>query len=143
MKFNKKNLRDVDYLEHIMNACNRIIDKTKDLDIDRFLDDEDLPDIVTRQIEKIGEASNNIARNCPDFVERFPDFNLAGAYNMRNRIIHGYFSVDMKLVWAVARDNIPELATNTKKAYLDIVQDALSRPLGDALQQSKKEKPKL
>lgn len=32
--------------------------------------------------------------------------------DMRNKLIHGYFGVDLKLVWSVIKNDLPPLASN-------------------------------
>ena len=60
-----KALRVPDYLGHILQAIERISRYTADLDEVGFLRNEMAQDAVIRNIEIIGEASNNILRAFP------------------------------------------------------------------------------
>ncbi len=60
-----KALRVPDYLGHILQAIERIGRYTADLDEVGFLRNEMAQDAVIRNIEIIGEASNNILRAAP------------------------------------------------------------------------------
>jgi len=57
----------------------------------------------------IGEASNNICSRFPEFVAEHPDVPWALAYEMRNALAHGYFKVDLSIVWKTIRDDLPRL----------------------------------
>ena len=63
-----KVLRVPDYLEHILKAIERIDRYTADMDEIGFLNSELVQDAVIRNIEIIGEASNNIQRVAPEFA---------------------------------------------------------------------------
>lgn len=65
--------RLADYLSHIIEAIARIDRYTKDMVEQTFLDDELVQDAVIRNLEIIGEASNNIAKHHPDFVGEHPE----------------------------------------------------------------------
>jgi uncharacterized protein with HEPN domain len=46
----------------------------------------------------IGEASKNIERVAPEFVDVYSEVPLAFAYDMRNLLSHGYYKVDVTVV---------------------------------------------
>lgn len=48
----------------------------------------------------------------PDIVQRFPSIPFAQIYGMRNRVVHGYFAISLKLVWETIQTDIPELRKN-------------------------------
>lgn len=102
-------LRLPDYLEHILEAIERICRYTDAIDEDAFLQSEMAQDAVIRNIEIIGEASHNIERNCPEFAAAHPELPLAFAYQMRNAVAHGYFRVDLEIVWKTVRNDLSGL----------------------------------
>ena len=63
---------------------------------------------VERQFEIIGEALNQAEIEQPDLTLLIPD--LRRIVGLRNRIIHGYDSVDDQLLWQVVHTHIPLLA---------------------------------
>lgn len=71
--------RLLDYLEHILQAVERIQDYTEDLDEVTFLKEEMAQDAVIRNLEVIGEASRNIERRFPEFAKIHPKLPLASA----------------------------------------------------------------
>lgn len=64
-----------------------------------FLASKLVQDAVIRNIEIIGEASNNIQRVSPAFAAQHDSIPWQVMYAMRNRVSHGYDKVDFEMVW--------------------------------------------
>lgn len=114
---NKSDLRIPDCLDHILQAIDRINRYTRDVGEASFLADEEKQDAVIRNIETIGEAAKNIERFHPEFAARHPEVPWSDMYLMRNRLSHGYFSVDMELVWNTVQRDIPILETQIRHLH--------------------------
>lgn len=100
--------RLADYLGHIAESIARIQRYTAGLAAASFTASEMAQDAVIRNREVIGEASRNIAREYPDFAAAHPGLPLGAAYEMRNALAHGYFKVDLGIVWnTLQRDLLP------------------------------------
>ena len=97
------------YLGHILQAIERIHRYTEDMDEIGFSQNDMTQDAVIRNLEIIGEASRNIARHYPDFADAHPELPLSFAYEMRNALAHGYFKVDMAIVWKTIETDLPHL----------------------------------
>lgn len=70
---------------------------------------------VERELEIIGEATNNL-------LKRETDFLLTSArkiVNLRNRIIHAYDDVDEIIVWNVIVNNLPVLLREVQKLLVE------------------------
>ncbi|SAI54550.1 Uncharacterized conserved protein [Bordetella ansorpii] len=74
-----------------------------------FLNNQLVQDAVIRNLEIIGEASNNVEKHYPDFAAVHPELPLSFAYQMRNAIAHGYFKVDFEIVWKTIHRDLPGL----------------------------------
>ena len=72
-----------------------------------FIADETIQDAVAKCVEAIGEAAGQIARLEPDLDSRHPELRLADAYSARNRLSHGYHSIDYGVLWTTAMRSIP------------------------------------
>lgn len=81
--------RLADYLTHILEAIDRIDRYTEDTSEVAFLENQMVQDAVIRNLEIIGEASNNIEKHYPEFAKDHPELPLAFAYQMRNAVAHG------------------------------------------------------
>lgn len=98
-----------DYLGHILEAIERIQSYVEDVDEVGFLSSKIIQDAVIRNLEVIGEASRNIERVHPEFAAAHPELPLALANDMRNALAHGYFKVDLEIVWKTIQGNLPDL----------------------------------
>lgn len=108
--------RLVDYLAHIIEAIERIDLYTEDLGELAFLENPMAQDAVIRNLEIIGEASHNIEIHFPEYADAHPELPLAFAYQMRNAVAHGYFKVDLEIVWKTIQSDLPELHALVKSA---------------------------
>ncbi len=102
-------LRLPEYLGHILQAIERIHRYVEDQDEVAFLEDEKTQDAVIRNFEIIGEAANNIKRHHAEFVRQHAEVPLNFAYEMRCALAHGYFKIDLEIVWRSIHNDLPEL----------------------------------
>ena len=115
----KDSLRLRDHLGHILKAIDRIQIYCHGFDDRAFLSNTLVQDAVIRNLEIIGEASRNIERASPDFMAANPELPLTFAYDMRNLLAHGYYTVDLAIVWKTVEGDLPLL----KEQIVAIVSD--------------------
>lgn len=106
--------RVAEYLGHILQAIERIHRYTDDMDAAGFSQDEMTQDAVIRNFEIIGEACRNIEREDPGFAVAHPESPLSVADEMRNTLAHGYFKVDLAIVWRSIENDLPPLHEKVK-----------------------------
>ena len=70
---------------------------------------------VERKAEIMGEAINRIRKKDPTF--EIP--NAKEIINTRNRIIHGYDSVETEFLWGLVIRHIPELKKDIERIIAD------------------------
>jgi len=109
-------LRLNDYLGHILEAISRIHEYLEDVDEVEFLSNHLIQDAVIRNFEIIGEASKNIERVAPEFIAAHPELPLSFAYDMRNILAHGYYKVDLGVVWKTIERDLPYLKEQVSSA---------------------------
>jgi uncharacterized protein with HEPN domain len=102
-------LRIADYLRHILEAIDNIQAYTAGSDLAGFIADRKTQDAVIRNLEVIGEACNNVAKNHPSFTAQHATVPWGFAYEMRNALAHGYFNVDLPIVWQTIENDLPAL----------------------------------
>jgi uncharacterized protein with HEPN domain len=73
----------------------------QDLDRDRLLNLA-----LTRLLEMLGEAANRVHE---DVRSLYPDLPWLQMIAARNRLIHGYDSVDFDILWAIIQNDLPAL----------------------------------
>lgn len=71
---------------------------------------------LVRLIEIIGEAANYVSQEARDQITAIPWALVVG---MRNRLIHGYFDVDLDRVWDTVVDDLPPLIAALQTALQD------------------------
>lgn len=106
---NKHEFRAKDYLLHMLEAADRILEYTSGVSEEQFLANQMLQDAVVRNIEIIGEAANNLLEAGPEFATKYPSIPFAQIYGMRNRVTHGYFAVSTAMIWDSVQEDVPEL----------------------------------
>jgi len=102
-------LRIPDYLSHIIEAIERIHEYVSDMGEVAFLQDRKTQDAVIRNFEIIGEAARNIERHHAAYAAAHPEVPWSVLYTMRNRVSHGYFKVDLEIVWKTIHTDLNEL----------------------------------
>ena len=99
-------------LEHMLDAANKIIEFTRDESRDTFAGNEVLSLATLRLLEVLGEASKGIS---VDFKKKNPELRWKAIAGTRDRLAHGYFDVDLDIVWTIVADDIPRLASDLEK----------------------------
>lgn len=98
--------RDDLLLEEMIDASARAIEIVGRLDPEDATSDRDLLDALLWNFTVLGEA----ARSVSDEVKAgHPDVPWADPVRLRNRIVHGYWSVDLDVLMSTARDDLPAL----------------------------------
>lgn len=98
--------RDFDCLGHMLDAISRIESYLAGRDEAAFLEDSMLRDAIIRNLEIVGEAA---AKLSPDFKAAHASIPWDDIVGMRNRLIHGYFSIDVRIVWDTITFELPKL----------------------------------
>lgn len=97
----------------ILESINRIEKYTKNLNFENFISDEMVVDAITRNFEVMGEA----VKYLPDDIRnKFPEIPFKKIAGMRDKIIHNYFGINYKNVWAVIKDDLPKLKPQIETA---------------------------
>ena len=99
-------------LLHMIEACEsvqRFILGRRRLD---FESDQMLLFAVVRAIEVLGEAASKVSE---DTRSAFPEIPWPEITDMRNRLIHGYFDIDVDIVWNTASVEIPALLGDLRR----------------------------
>ena len=99
------------FLNHILDAINKIERYIQDIDEESFMKNDLVQDGVIRQIEIIGEAVKRLSNDLKSQSPNVPWQDISG---MRDKLIHDYFGVDIDTVWLTAKKDIPHLKEEIK-----------------------------
>jgi uncharacterized protein with HEPN domain len=98
-----------DYLEHIRQAAADACAFVQGLDREAFLSDRRTQRAVVMSLVIVGEAATKLMDQYPDFTAAHPRIPWRSMRGMRNRIAHGYFDINLEVVWDTVRTALPEL----------------------------------
>ena len=101
--------RLADYLEHIRQAAGDACAFVQGTDREAFLDDRRTQRAVVMSLVIVGEAASKLMDQYPDFTTAHPQVPWRSMRGMRNRIAHGYFDINLEVVWDTVQTALPEL----------------------------------
>lgn len=108
-----------DYVGHMReataDACRFVEGMTKQA----FLADKRTQQAVVMSLVIIGEAATKIMDRYPGFVEQHPEIPWRNIRGMRNRIAHGYFEINLEIVWETVQSALPELHSQLSSISVD------------------------
>ncbi len=103
---------DLDLLDDILICMEKIQSYINGITYEQFIDDLKTQDAVIRNIEVIGEAAKHLSDNLRLKYSDIPWKEIVGT---RDRLIHGYFGVNIDIVWRIATVDIPKLKPRIEK----------------------------
>jgi len=104
-------------LEDILSAAVKIEKFTRGISYDDFVDNDLISDAVIKNILVIGEATKNITI---EIKKMNPEVEWRKMAGMRDVMIHGYFSVNYRIVWDVVQNKIPPLRQQVEQLLKEI-----------------------
>ncbi len=99
-------------VRHILDAAREAVSFSEgrcraDLDTDRKLNLS-----LVRLLEIIGEAARSLSQ---EFRQEHPDLPWKSMVGIRDRLIHGYFDINLDVVWQTVTEDLPPLIAQLKK----------------------------
>jgi uncharacterized protein with HEPN domain len=92
------------YFEDILESVRKVQRYTHGLTFEQFQSQDLVFDAVVRNLEIIGEAAKHLPVEARALM---PDVDWAKASGFRDVIAHGYFGLDMHVIWDVVQTKIP------------------------------------
>ncbi|MBB1088980.1 DUF86 domain-containing protein [Lysobacter sp. SG-8] len=108
--------RLADYLEHIRRASLEACDFVEGMDHAEFLVDRRTQQAVIMNLVIVGEAATKIMDAFPEFADAHPEVPWRSMRGMRNRIAHGYFEINLDVVWDTVQSALPTLLKGLPQA---------------------------
>lgn len=100
-------------LQHMLDAARKAVEFTENCNRIDLDNDEMLTLSIVRLLEILGEAAKNVSEQ---WRKRHSSIQWRQIAGTRDRLIHGYFDVDLNIVWKIVSDDLPRLVTQLEEA---------------------------
>ncbi len=101
---------------HKIDAAEEAISFIANVSETEFTRNKMATQTVIKEIEIIGETAAKISTETKNYYNNIPWQDILG---MRNRLVHGYFDTDVKLVWNTVKHNLPSLISSMQKIIVE------------------------
>lgn len=98
-----------DYLDHMQQAATDACGFVEGLAKEDFLEDKRTQQAVIMSLIIIGEAVTKVMDGHAQFTLTHGQVPWRNMRGMRNRIAHGYFDINLDVVWDTVQTALPEL----------------------------------
>ena len=105
-------VKDKGILLQIIKRCNRVVEKVSNISEAEFSLNDDIKEVVCFNLFQIGELANGLS---VEFIKEYNKIPWKQIIGMRNRIVHGYDTINLEIVWNTAIESIPELKEYCKE----------------------------
>jgi uncharacterized protein with HEPN domain len=106
----------LDFVEDMLDAMDKAEILVEGFSYSEFETDFRTNFAVVRALEIIGEAAKRLPTS---LREQYPEIPWRGMAGMRDRIIHGYDTLDLQIVWDVVIQDIPEIKPQIQQILAD------------------------
>lgn len=103
--------RDADYLDDMKHGIEKILAHLEGWTKDEFMDDEWAQDATVRNVEIIGEAAKQLSEQTRALL---PEVQWTQLIGMRDRLAHGYFAINLDVVWNTVQEDLPHLRSHVE-----------------------------
>lgn len=101
--------RLADYLDHMRQAAADACAFVQGMALEDFQQDRRTQQAVIMSLIILGEAATKVMDAYPDFAQAHPQVPWRSMRGMRNRIAHGYFDINLDVVWSTVQTALPPL----------------------------------
>lgn len=105
-------VKDKGILLQIIKRCNRVTEKVSNVSETEFSLNDDIKEVVCFNLFQIGELCNGLSI---EFIKEYNKIPWKQIIGMRNRIVHGYDTINLEIVWNTANESILELKEYCKE----------------------------
>jgi uncharacterized protein with HEPN domain len=96
----------------MLEAAEEAVHFTDGKTFDDFQGNRMLTLSVIKSIEIVGEAASRVSE---ETQTQLPRVSWADIIGMRNRLIHGYFDMNLRIIWETVQTDLPILITDLHK----------------------------
>ena len=105
-------MRDEIIVQKMLVYATKLTDYCEGYNYNSFVEDDKLVDACVFNLSQIGE----LCRATDDsYIKAHPEVPWHEMYGLRNRIVHDYEGVNLRLVWEILSEDIPQLKETLQK----------------------------
>lgn len=105
---------DSAWIGDMLEVVEKLISIVENVSYEEYLGDAWLQDGVMFNLIVLGEASGQVSGKVKEEHAHIPWRNMN---EVRNRVAHGYFSVEHEVVWEILTEELPALLPQIKDLY--------------------------
>ena len=120
MTSEESGLKLADFLDHIAEASQLARDYVAGMSKESFVKDRRTQQAVVLNLMTIGEAAARITIDHKEFAAAHSQIPWTQMRGMRNRMVHGYFAVDLNIVWDTVHSSLPNLQSHVAVALEEL-----------------------
>jgi uncharacterized protein with HEPN domain len=113
--------RDVLLLTEMIDAAEQAQQLASGVTVARLGADRQRRDALLWNFTVLGEAAGQLS---DELKERFPDIAWQQPARLRNRIVHGYWSIDLEVLHTTATEQLPAFAGDLRRVLSTLGEDA-------------------
>ncbi len=114
--------RELLLIAEMIDASEQISSLVADVDLQSLAADRQRRDALLWNFTVLGEAAAQLDESVK---ERFADIAWNRPAGLRNRIVHGYWSVDVEILHTTATELLPEFVAQLKAALTTLEKEPL------------------
>jgi uncharacterized protein with HEPN domain len=105
--------RDILLLTEMIDAAEQAHQLADGITVSKLETDRQRRDALLWNFTVLGEAASQVSE---EVKERFPDIAWQQPQRLRNRIVHGYWSIDLAVLHTTATGQLPAFAASLRRA---------------------------
>jgi len=108
----RESLKDIDRLQHIKERIRNVMNFLEGKTFEDMKSNVMCYHAVVHNIMIIGEAANLLTK---DFREQHPDVPWRDIVDMRNVLVHGYYTTSPLFIWETYTNDLPVLLRQVER----------------------------
>lgn len=101
-----------EYLRDLLRAMEKAERYVEGVEFEEFVRNPEKQDAVEWNVSVMGEAAKQLDSELRTAYDHIPWDDMA---RMRDRIVHGYFSIDLEILWRTVTERIPEAKRHIRR----------------------------
>ncbi|MCQ2979326.1 MAG: DUF86 domain-containing protein [Clostridia bacterium] len=107
---------DLIYINSMLKNISYINQYINEVGLDTFMVDRKSVNATAIELIQIGEAIKKLS---DETISKYSNIDFINIRNLRHRIVHDYDGIDLKILYKIVKDEIPQLKIDLEQIKLD------------------------